>query len=112
MEHGLAQPGLGGTAHDDDACFAAALGHGRHARQRPEGRVVPARERAAGLGEQGGKRAPADAGQRRENGGVAWCVALCRRSLGQGGAQFVELALGLMELVVGRAQPRDKGAQM
>ena len=71
VEHGLAQAGLGGTAHDDDAGLAAALGPRRRARQRSEGRVVPARERAAGLGEQGGEGAPADAGQRGQYGGIA-----------------------------------------
>ena len=71
VEHGLAQPGLRGAAHDDDAGFANALRHRRHARQRSQGRVVPAGERAGGLGEQGGKGALADAGQRREDGGIA-----------------------------------------
>ena len=92
VERGLAQAGLGGTAHDNDAGFAAALGHRRHARQRSEGRVVPARERTAGLGEQGGEGVPADAGQRGQDGGIAVFAILCRLCLGQGGAEFVATA--------------------
>jgi hypothetical protein len=44
MEYGLAQPGMGGIAHDNDAALAAALGDRRHTGQGPEGLVVPADE--------------------------------------------------------------------
>ena len=103
VEHSLTQAGLGGVAHDDDAGFAAALRHWRHARQRSESRVVPASERAAGLSEQGGKGAPSDAGQRREDGDLAGFAILCRLCLGQDGAEFAEFVLGLVELAVGQA---------
>ena len=39
---GYAGPMKDGLAHHNGAGFAAALGHGRHARQRPECRVLSA----------------------------------------------------------------------
>ena len=75
--------------------------------------VVPAAERPGRLGEQGGERAPADPGQGGEDGRVARPAALrVRRLLAQGGAELVELALGLADLAVGQAQPDNEGAEM
>jgi integrase len=42
MDYGLAQPCMSGTAHDNDAALAAALGDRRHSGQGPERLVVPA----------------------------------------------------------------------
>jgi hypothetical protein len=55
VEHGVAQSGLGGVAHDDEAGLAAALGHRRDAGQGPERGTVSATERPGGLGEQDGQ---------------------------------------------------------
>jgi hypothetical protein len=109
VEHGVAQPDLGGVAHGDDARLAAALGHRRHAGQGPERGVVAARERASRLGEQGGERDLADPGQRTQDGHVARPAALRGGGLlAQGGAERSELALGLVELAVGQAQPAGR----
>ena len=112
MKCGLAQAGLGGMTHNDDARLAAALGDGRHARKSSECRAVPAHERSGRLGGQDGKGAAADTGQRREDGGIAGFTARCWFCLGQGGAEFIGLALGLVELAVRQAQPGDEGAQL
>ena len=50
VEYRLAQPFMGGVAHDNDAALATALGDRRHSRQGPEGLVVPAGERAGRFG--------------------------------------------------------------
>src|SRR4051812_6119813 len=44
VEYGFAHPCMCGIAHDNDAALAAALGERCHARQGPEGLVVPADE--------------------------------------------------------------------
>jgi len=46
--------GPAGVTHDDEAGLAVVPDHRRHASKGPEGRVVPAGERAARLGGQGG----------------------------------------------------------
>ena len=71
VEHRLAQPDLGGIPHDDNTRLAAALGDRGHARQGSEGRIVPARKRPGGLGQQGGERDRTDPGQRTKDGRVA-----------------------------------------
>src|SRR3954470_9656315 len=52
VEHSIAQPDLGGVAHQDDAALAAALGHGSHAGEGPEGGVIAATDRPGSLAEQ------------------------------------------------------------
>src|SRR3712207_5605711 len=65
---------------------------------------VPARERIARLGEQGGERGRADPGQGAEDRRIARTV--CRRGgiLAQPGAELVAFPLGLAELGIGQAQ--------
>jgi len=100
VEHSLAQPDLGGVAGDDDARLVAAYGGRRKPGKGSERRVVPARKRSIRFVEQDGKRAQANTGQRREDGGITWFATLCRIDLSQGGAEFARLALGLGELAV------------
>jgi len=100
VEHSLAQPDLGGVAGGDVARLVAAHGGRCKPGKGSERRVVPARERSTRFVEQDGKRAQANTGQRREDGGITWFATLCRIYLSQGGAEFAKLALGLGELAV------------
>jgi hypothetical protein len=113
VKHSVSQSDLGGIAHDDDAALATALGYGCHAREGPEGRVISTRERPGGLGEQGGERDRADPRQRTKDSRVARSAVLGSGvGLAQGCAELIELARGLMELLVGQAQPGDEGAKV
>src|SRR3954451_14180422 len=93
--------------------LAAALGDRGHARQGSEGRIVPARKRPGGLGQQGGERDRTDPGQRTKDGRVARPAVLGSGiGLAQGRAELIELAGGLTELLVGQAEPGDEGAKV
>ena len=65
--------------------------------------MIPARERIACLGEQGGEYDRADPGYGAQDRRIARTV--CRRGgiLAQPGAEFVQFPLGLAKLGVGQA---------
>ena len=101
------------VAHDDDVRLAAALRHGRNARQRSKRGIVSAAQGPRRLGEQGGEGDSADPRQGLEDGDIAWLAALSFRCpFAQLRAELIKLALSLMTFTIDDAQPSKQGAQM
>ena len=109
------QARVAGMTLDHHATLAAALGDRSNARQRPQGVVISPVQRLAGLGEQRGDVDPSEPWIGTQDRDVALLANLPRRGLGggfDGGAKFVEPALGLFDLSIDEAQPRRDGADM
>ncbi len=74
--------------------------------------MIPARERIACLGQQGGEYDRADSRQGAEDRRVARIVRRSGGILVQPSAEFVKFLFGLVKLGVCQAQPGHQGAQV
>src|ERR1700680_1327910 len=112
MIDGVLQPLVAGAAADDEALLAAAHGDRGGARQAAQGVVVSAPQRLWGLGEQRGEIDPADSREGAKDRYVALLAHLPRLALRRGfepGAELVELAVRLFDLLVDQPKARRPG---
>ena len=115
MIEGVLQPVIAGMPPQHDAALAAAAGHRRHARQRPQHVIISSPQRLAGLAEQRGDVDPSEPWTGTQDRHVALLANLPRRGLRGGfdrGAEFVQPALGLFDLLIDQPQARSERADM
>src|SRR5271166_4918747 len=102
------------VAHYNDARLATLFSDRCGTAQRPERRIIAATEGPGAFAEQRREVDPADTGHGSENHDVSpsKAVTWCGFGFTDGGAELIELTLGISQLTIDKTQPSDKGTHV
>ncbi len=110
MIHGVGESVMAGLPADNDPAFAGSLGHGRDSGQTSQSGVIAPLQGIPSLCKQRGEDDPSNSRQGCEDLhvmllGLLFLRALCRNKLG---SKSVQLAMGLFDLPVQKADAPDE----